>query len=707
MENLTGNQIIVRNSISKKIRNTILFILIGAGIILLLIIYFTLSNLLENSFKNEAKVMTEILAHSISRDWYYLNNNVISDKARVQKNRNKSIISHYFFRTASLNLFPNTDYDINDAHLTKEQFQKFMLDDSLESEPILTYDGAEFIYSIAVNYAPERSIDREASKEFLGVIAIKFSKVELNIAIYRILFTIGLVSLLGLIIIFFLLNYRLNNIFRPLSEIAKKTYEMSKGNLIEYIRYDRDDEIGILTDAFNTMARNLRAIIKQINDLSIELKNAMALLTHSSKNLNEVSNREKKNAQSTLKLVMNMKTSTDEIEKSAEELNQSAVENSSSIHEMRMSMEEVENSTDNLSQAVEETSSSIDQMMRSIQQVNSNVNSLWEAMETTMSSITEISSSIKQVESNTEEASKFSEQVSKEAGLGMETVQKNIMGMENIKKSVEDSSKIIKNLFESSKEIGEILDVIDDIAAQTNLLALNAAIIAAQAGEHGKGFVVVADEIRSLSEKTASSTNKISKLIKTFQTEADSAQKSMDDVIVIVNEGVNLSKNSGRALDRILNSSNKSKDMSKQIVIATVEQAKGSRQVFKSVYHIKEMTSQIRTATQEQDSGSRLIEKATVNMRDNTDQVRRAIVEQGKGSRAISKATEEVKENTESIWISTKKQTDLSDDISNAMMKIVESIDENMKIIDETNKSVNIINKQIQLLENEMNKFNL
>ena len=120
--------------------------------------------------------------------------------------------------------------------------------------------------------------------------------------------------------------------------------------------------------------------------------------------------------------------------------------------------------------------------------------------------------------------------------------------MERISNVVEASSNSILALGNSSKEIGEIVQVIDDIADQTNLLALNAAIEAARAGEQGKGFAVVADEVRKLAEKTTSATKKIAEMIKQIQKDTNTAVESMQAGTVEVTKGKELAYNSGKIL---------------------------------------------------------------------------------------------------------------------------------------------------------------
>lgn len=124
--------------------------------------------------------------------------------------------------------------------------------------------------------------------------------------------------------------------------------------------------------------------------------------------------------------------------------------------------------------------------------------------------------------------------------------------MERIKTTVTESGERIKQLGEQSKAIGEIIQVIDDIAEQTNLLALNAAIEAARAGEHGKGFAVVADEVRKLAERSGKATKEIANLIISIQKGTDNAVSAMEKGISEVENGSRFAHDAGQALKEIL-----------------------------------------------------------------------------------------------------------------------------------------------------------
>ena len=148
-----------------------------------------------------------------------------------------------------------------------------------------------------------------------------------------------------------------------------------------------------------------------------------------------------------------------------------------------------------------------------------------------------------------------------------------------VAKSTRETAEKIQALGKSSDRIGHIVGVIDDIADQTNLLALNAAIEAARAGEQGRGFAVVADEVRKLAERTTTATKEIAEMIETIQEETRTAVVAMNSGTVKVDEGVNSAREAGEALQKIINSAQNVQDMISQIATAATEQASATVQV--------------------------------------------------------------------------------------------------------------------------------
>ncbi|MBL8387593.1 MAG: type IV pili methyl-accepting chemotaxis transducer N-terminal domain-containing protein [Hydrogenophaga sp.] len=178
------------------------------------------------------------------------------------------------------------------------------------------------------------------------------------------------------------------------------------------------------------------------------------------------------------------------------------------------------------------------------------------------------------------------------AESGLQAVQDAIGGMNAIRDQIQETSKRIKRLGESSQEIGEITELISDITEQTNVLALNAAIQAASAGEAGRGFSVVAEEVQRLAERSADATRQIAALVKAIQTDTQDAVAAMERSTQGVVEGAKLSDNAGTALSEIDRVSRRLAELIEQISNATLREAESANEVAGNIQHIFAVTEQ-------------------------------------------------------------------------------------------------------------------
>jgi twitching motility protein PilJ len=170
--------------------------------------------------------------------------------------------------------------------------------------------------------------------------------------------------------------------------------------------------------------------------------------------------------------------------------------------------------------------------------------------------------------------------------------------MNAIRDQIQETSKRIKRLGESSQEIGEITELISDITEQTNVLALNAAIQAASAGEAGRGFSVVAEEVQRLAERSGDATRQIAALVKAIQTDTQDAVAAMEKSTQGVVEGARLSDNAGTALTEIDQVSRRLAELIEQIAQAAAHEASSASSVADNIQHIFVVTEQTERGTQ-------------------------------------------------------------------------------------------------------------
>jgi methyl-accepting chemotaxis protein len=217
----------------------------------------------------------------------------------------------------------------------------------------------------------------------------------------------------------------------------------------------------------------------------------------------------------------------------------------------------------------------------------------------TSSAVEELTVSMKQVSNNAEASAEAARRALDAAEQGNRSVRDTLEGMQRIRASVQATAKKIKSLGDRSLEISDIVKVINDITEQTNLLALNAAIEAARAGEAGRGFAVVADEVRKLAEHSRTATKDISALIKSIQAETNEAVVVMEEGTKEVEVGARLADQAGKALEAISSVVRQSAELVQEISLASKQQVRGTEGVANAMQIISAITRQTSQGTRQ------------------------------------------------------------------------------------------------------------
>jgi len=303
-----------------------------------------------------------------------------------------------------------------------------------------------------------------------------------------------------------------------------------------------------------------------------------------------------------------------------------------------------------IQEAINSTRSAVGQISVSIDQVSSNLKALNEFIESSISSMTEIQYTVSAVEESSVRSHAMSEKVKERAEHGVETVKHVLDGMRGIVTAVEQAEGVISHLSSKGEEVGTITSVVTELTQKTSLLALNAAIIAAQAGEHGRSFAVVADEVRSLAQEAAASTDRINQIIEEIQKYTRQTVDHIGCTQKLVTEGMSQGEEMSSVLSQILDSSQQAMEMSHDIRKANQEISQSVVGVSKSIEELGEMSAQVTKASHEEASGAKSIVTSVEEVRAMTDDMVLATSRQTDNTRQIEKSIDRVSDMAHRIF---------------------------------------------------------
>ncbi len=373
------------------------------------------------------------------------------------------------------------------------------------------------------------------------------------------------------------------NFIKPIKELQHAFQEVADGNLEVEIPVNRRDEIGELIEDFQRMVEQLKQSAadlqkekERIEKMALEVRSRNEALRESVSYILEGIERF---AEGDLTVVLQPGDyCNEEVERLCHGFNAAVEKIKHLIEGIRNGSIEVDETTMEIREATRILSLGIEQYTAQFEESAA-------AME-------EMSRTLSQSSENLRDANLSAAESKNIAEKGQEIVDQTIERMHTITKMVNQTAELVDKLGASSQQIGEIIQVIDEIADQTNLLALNAAIEAARAGEQGKGFAVVADEVRKLAERTTNATGQIADMIRSIQMETQNVVDFIKKGEVEVEEGLDLANNAGQALNAIVESINTIVEKMNTIAAAGEEQASAVEEMSRNVDAVSEVTKE-------------------------------------------------------------------------------------------------------------------
>jgi len=491
----------------------------------------------------------------------------------------------------------------------------------------------------------------------------------------------------------------------PIRELRELAAQMANGNFESVSRVFSDDEVGKLSDSLGETGATLRRVLSRLGGSGTTITDGVRVITGGTEALLQRSRDQSDATENASLAVENVRGGISSVLMAADGVTDLTQDASSRALEMQASSEEVARSMDYLFQSVEKTSSSTTQMNASMNEMSSRTDVLAGAGDEVLSFVTQMDSTIAELRQSAMSTAEISRQVREDAEAGGAAVGRTVKGITQTWDLTTSTARVLDELQASVGSITQILSVIEEITNRTNLLALNAAIIAAQAGEHGAGFTVVADEIRELAERTRGSTKEISEIIKAVQSGSRQAVAKMREGVQRVEENVELADNASASLGKIVGSASTSYEMATKIAAALDEQAKASRHLHQVTSRMSDHIAEINKATREQARGSQLMAQESERVREIAAQVRKATDEQSQAGRGITTAMEKISEDTRAMRDMLEKQLHETDRIADASRVMLDIAQENDSIAREFTKTVQSLVQSGKDFESEVGRF--
>src|SRR5436305_503714 len=356
-----------------------------------------------------------------------------------------------------------------------------------------------------------------------------------------------------------------NRVIAPVNKLAEFSERLSRGEFRARVEVESADDFGFIAENLNRAAEQFsRAMFNQEAQESLQKSVTEFLTIVSQIARGDLTLRGRVTSDALGNVVDSVNYMLDNFMKVLERVRKAAIDVQSSANEILIASEEMSSGAIQQDQEITNTSSAVEQLTVSMKQVSNNAEASAEAARRALDA----------------------------AEQGNRAVHDTLEGMQRIRSSVQATAKRIKALGDRSLEISEIVNVINDITEQTNLLALNAAIEAARAGEAGRGFAVVADEVRKLAEHSRNATKDIAALIKAIQAETNDAVVVMEEGTREVEIGAKLADQAGKALEAISTVVRQSAELVQEISLASNQQVRGTEGVADAMQIISNITRQ-------------------------------------------------------------------------------------------------------------------
>jgi methyl-accepting chemotaxis protein len=457
---------------------------------------------------------------------------------------------------------------------------------------------------------------------------------------------------------------------RPVRALAEASVTLAAGDLTGDVQVSSTDEVGLLADAFREMLASQRQMV-------VAIRGSADSLSQVSKELGEVGASVsdgfaviKRRVDDTSQAITKLAGTLADVEENVTALESSADSGSHTIVDVAQASRGVLDKIEVMRTAVESTSRAISSSAKAIQVTAANLSELTQGLDAVVASVSEIAEATTQVRHDTSDTARLSAAAAAEARRGGELMRETLDGIGRIRTSSQAVANALKALVGSTARIGEVTTVIDEVTAKTNLLALNASIIAAQAGQHGRSFSVVASEIKALADATRHSTGEITTLVSEVQLRSQEALAAMAVGLESVEAGMDVGKRADRAFQRIVASADETSERMKSIAGAANRQSEAVTRARPQAARISESARIIEGASTEQSRVGEQAAHAAQEIRALTNDVHTFALRQCERSQEIVNAIQDITRSITKVEEAQKVQASMSTRVSSAASAI-------------------------------------